>query len=134
MIYCYYYLPVATSKEKVWDILIDKVEHPATYVSGVEEGEFRSLENGTRQRGMQRHGLVVKENIEVNETDRVTRFELEGHPDYEGYIENEVVEENGQTYLRYELRWEGKNGERPQEVQRWLDNTVKSTVDMAENS
>lgn len=128
-----YHIQVDSSSEKLWSILQDKVYNPHKYISGVQDCSIKELAPGKLKRNMFRNGIDVIEEIEFDEKNLSTRFVLQNHPNYEGYIYS-GVESNGDTVkLKYSLNWHGLNGkEDEQEIKKWFEQTVKDTKMMAE--
>lgn len=133
MISIYYQLPVDAPLDAVWEVLVDKVNQPEKYVSGVESVEAEKLSDGRTLRTMLRNDLTVKEVIEVDEKKRLTRFELKDHKYYNGHIENTIFERDGDVILTYELQWEAHAGPEDFESTRaWFDQAVWGTKKAAE--
>jgi len=134
MIRIFYQIPIKAPKEIVWKVLVDKIEHPEKYITGVESTEFHITENGDMLRVMHRHGIVVKEVIQKEEEQLFTYFDLVKHPQYKGNIENRIIEQNGKTYLTYTLEWEAHEGDEDVEwVNNWFEKAVLSTKKAAED-
>ncbi|MCA1761857.1 MAG: hypothetical protein ABR574_10805 [Cryomorphaceae bacterium] len=124
-----YHISVSASRQKIWKVYMDKVEHPEKYIGGVGHVEFQELDGGRRLRTMQRNGVDVKEIITPDEERGVTHFELQNHPVYNGFIETGIRELNGELVLDYKLRWEAHTGpEKPEEIEAWFEKAVMDTV------
>ncbi len=133
MIRIFYQIPVKAPKEIVWKILVDKIEQPEKYISGIASTKFTTTEDGDMLRVMQRDGIVVKEIIQKDKEQFLTYFELKDHPQYKGNIENRVFEANGKTFLTYTIEWEAHTGEEDFErINEWFEKAVLSTKKAAE--
>ena len=75
----------------------------------------------------------MKEIIEVDEEQMMTRFELKDHPKYEGFIKNTIETEDADSYLTYELQWEAHQGtDDGEKVKASFEKAVYGTKEAAE--
>lgn len=94
--------------DTLWQLLMDRVDHPERYTPGVAEVRTLEKSDEVRVRELKLHGELVKERIEINPYDSFLRYELLEHPQFSGTIVTRVVRTARQSpvapiYLEYDL-------------------------------
>jgi hypothetical protein len=132
-------VPVRTSIETLWALLVDKIRHPDRYIEGVEQVEI--LEDASPlaiERRMQvrsSHGATsVRERIVADEATHTVFFKLQGDPVFTGWVVNVIHEEGDQLELEYTMHWTPRPGVRVPERdwQGAITRAVEHTREMAE--
>jgi len=127
---------VSSSLEKLWNLLLEKVEHPDRTIKEVQEVQvLERLSDGILRR-MKALDMVITERIVIDESKKEIIFTLIDHPKYNGYFINRIRElENGSLELTYVQDWESKSGASEQnelEFQEIMKNAVLKMKEMAE--
>ena len=127
---------VNSSLEKLWNLLLEKVEHPDRTIKEVQEVQvLERLSDGILRR-MKALDMVITERIVIDESKKEIIFTLIDHPKYNGYFINRIRElENGSLELTYVQDWESKSGASEQnelEFQEIMKNAVLKMKEMAE--
>lgn len=99
---------VHSEHKTLWNMLMDRLQHPERYVLGVSEA--RLLEQGQDEfvSEMTLHGELVKERVLVRPYDGELRHELLEHPQFTGFIVRKIVKTARQSpvaplYLEYDM-------------------------------
>jgi hypothetical protein len=132
-------VPVRTSLETLWALLLDKIRRPDRYIDGVEKVEI--LEDGgptaiERRMHVRSSSRVtaVRERIVADESTHTVVFKLQGDPVFTGWVINVIHEEQGQLELEYSMHWTPRPGAQVPERD-WQDaitRAVEHTREMAE--
>jgi hypothetical protein len=132
-------VPVRTSLETLWALLLDKIRRPDRYIDGVEKVEV--LEDGgpmaiERRMYVRSSSRVtaVRERIVADESTHTVVFKLQGDPVFTGWVVNVIHEEEGQLELEYSMHWTPRPGAQVPERD-WQDaitRAVEHTREMAE--
>ncbi len=102
--------------ERLWALLLDKIENPGKYVPGVQAVEILERQPGFTLRRMRTAELEVVERITVFEKRHEIDFVLVDHPLYAGQVVNRInaLVETDQPGLSLELTfsldWRRKDG------------------------
>jgi hypothetical protein len=127
---------VRTSLEKLWNLLLQKVEHPDRTIREVQEVIILERFHDGILRQMKALDMVITERIVINESKKEIKFTLIDHPQYNGYFINRVRElENKLLELTYIQDWELKSGTTKQnelEFQEIIKNAVLEMKKIAE--
>ena len=95
--------------DRLWALLVDKVDHPERYVPGVIESEILERTDAGVLRRMQTAELTIVERITVDERARRVVFTLVDHPSFEGAVVNEVSPDGAVPLeLTFALDWTAK--------------------------
>ncbi len=133
MISIYYQAPVNADRMSLWQCLTEMVEEPGKYIPDVESVAFKPWRGGMLLREMKRAEISMQEVIQINESRGLVRYELKDHPQYKGYSEATITEEEGQVYIATELQWESTSGEEDfEKVNSWFKRTIKAIKANAE--
>ena len=127
---------VRTSLEKLWNLLLEKVEHPDRTIIEVHEIIVLERFHDGILRQMKALDMVITERIVIDESKKEIKFTLIDHPQYNGYFINRVRElENKLLELTYIQDWELKSGTTKQnelEFQEIIKNAVLKMKKIAE--
>ena len=127
---------VRTSLEKLWNLLLEKVEHPDRTIIEVHEIIVLERFHDGVLRQMKALDMVITERIVIDESKKEIKFTLIDHPQYNGYFINRVRElENKLLELTYIQDWEPKSGTTKQnelEFQEIIKNAVLKMKKIAE--
>ncbi len=82
---------VRARRETVWQLLIDKVENPAGYIPGVVEAKILERYDNGVLREVRTQGMVMKEQVAIDEARGEVRYLLLEHPLFSGQVTNRVV-------------------------------------------
>lgn len=127
---------VRMSLEKLWNLLLQKVEHPDRTIREVQEVIILERFHDGILRQMKALDMVITERIVINESKKEIKFTLIDHPQYNGYFINRVRElENKLLELTYIQDWELKSGTTKQnelEFQEIIKNAVLEMKKIAE--
>lgn len=103
--------PINAPVETVWEILLDKIEHPEHYAPGICGVRLHNRADGALDREMTRcDGRALKERIKADATDHRITFALEAHPMYDGTFTSRIDGADGDVSLHYELSWMPHSG------------------------
>ncbi|BCS54202.1 AtaL-like protein [Geobacter sp. SVR] len=103
--------------DTVWNLLLDRIEHPQLYDSRVNESRVLERFPDGVIREMRMDGLLIRERITVEDEHWTIHSELLEHPDYVGTIDTQVLGTSTQNpmaplHLDIKLMLEMKEGHR----------------------
>lgn len=92
----------------LWNMLIDRLQHPERYSLGVSDVRITEESQDVFISEMTLHGERVKERVLVRPYDGELRHELLEHPQFTGFIVRKIVKSARQSpvaplYLEYDL-------------------------------
>lgn len=92
----------------LWNMLIDRLQHPERYLVGITEARVTEESEDVFISEMLLHGEPVKERVLVRPYDGELRHELLEHPQFTGFIARKIVKTARQSpvaplYLEYDL-------------------------------
>ena len=91
--------------EKLWALLLDKVQHPNRTVKEITNVDILEKYDDGILRQMQALGMIIKERITIDEQNKIVRFELIQNSMFTGYFLNKVEGYDGELTLIYEQNW-----------------------------
>jgi hypothetical protein len=100
--------------EVVWRLLVDKIEHPGTYVPGVTAVKILDRQPGFVIRKMTAGGVEVTERITAFEKMHEVDFVLLEHPVYAGQVINRIeppLRPGLSCTLIFALDWRRRDGQ-----------------------
>ncbi|MCE3273536.1 AtaL-like protein [Ramlibacter sp.] len=132
-------VPVRTSIETLWALLVDKIRHPDRYIDGVEEVEILqesgplAIERRMHVRSSS-HVTAVREQIVADEATHTVLFKLQGDPVFTGWVLNVIHEDGEHLELEYTMHWTPRPGAQVPERdwQGAITRAVEHTREMAE--
>ena len=132
-------VPVRTSLDTLWALLVDKIRNPDRYIAGVEQVEILedvgplAIERRMHVRSSSRV-TSVRERIVADESTHTVLFKLQGDPVFTGWVVNMIHEVEGGLELEYTMHWTPRPGAVLPERD-WQDaitRAVEHTREMAE--
>lgn len=114
MVYASFSTPVNATVEVLWDLLIDKIEHPQKYVPGVSDVKILTKNTEFVLREMTIPTGVLREKITSNLTTREVVFTLVDHSKFSGSVINKIHisdHENEAITLEFTLNWQPINSD-----------------------
>jgi len=105
---------VHSEHKTLWNMLIDRLQHPERYMLGVSEARITEQGEDEFLSEMLLHGEPVKERVLVRPYDGELRHELLEHPQFTGFIARKIVKTARQSpvaplYLEYVLELHRKS-------------------------
>jgi len=105
---------VHSEHKTLWNMLIDRLQHPERYMLGVSEARITEQGEDEFLSEMTLHGEPVKERVLVRPYDGELRHELLEHPQFTGFIARKIVKTARQSpvaplYLEYVLELHRKS-------------------------
>lgn len=100
--------------DTIWNLLLDRLQHPERYTPGVSETRILEKSDDVMLREMKLHGSLVKERITVKPHDSEIDHELLEHPQFTGKIVMRIARSARQSpvapqYLEYDLELQRKS-------------------------
>lgn len=125
--------PVHARLETVWNILLDKAEHPDRFIPGVEQVSISDRFEGGFIRQMKTQGMEITERIIIDAEGGEIRFELLEHPLFSGFIVNRVVPTSRQSpvapqTLTFQVEWIPKTDEADRSLREEMTSAVQQAV------
>jgi hypothetical protein len=102
---------VNCSEQKLWDLLLDKAQHPEKTIKQVTESKIIQKYPDGFLREMTAVGLNIKERITIDEKSNQIKFVLVDNENFDGYFLNKIENKNGELILTYLQDWKPKNPE-----------------------
>lgn len=118
-----YFTPVEASLQTIWDVLLDRIEHPDRYQAGVQSFSFPQseddyavreiiLESGSGQENPER----IVEKITIDERQGEVRYQLLDHPLFTGDVYTALIppaqdDPNARPVVQFRMDWQPLNAE-----------------------
>ena len=119
--------------ETIWQLLLDKVEHPDKYINGVTDVEVEPGREGVTIRRMTLPtGKRITEAITADERTRVVVFKSIGDPDAVALVTNTIFEEDGEVFLNFTYSGAPRAGAAPANMIEMIHAAVEHTRGLAE--
>lgn len=98
----------------LWNMLLDRLQHPERYTLGVSQSRLTEESEGIFISEMTLHGETIKERVLVRPYEGELRHELLEHPQFNGSIVRKIVRTARQSpvaplYLEYDLDLQRKS-------------------------
>jgi hypothetical protein len=111
-----YFVPVDAELQTIWDVLLDRIEHPDRYLAGVESFSFPESEPDYAVREVMIEGTPLKERITVDERVGEVRYELVEHPFFQGEVYNALIppaadDPKAKPVVQFRMDWQPLNEE-----------------------
>lgn len=105
---------VHAGHETLWNLLLDRLQHPERYLQEVSEARIVKETDDLMVRELKLHGNLVKERVSINPYNWELRHELLEHPQFTGFIVTRILPTARQSpvaphYLEYELELQRKS-------------------------
>jgi hypothetical protein len=106
-----YFVPVDAELQTIWDVLLDRIEHPDRYLAGVEAFSFPESEADYAVREVVIEGAPLRERITIDERTGEVRYQLLEHPFFTGEVYNELIppaddDLKAKPLVRFRMDWE----------------------------
>src|SRR3954447_11182307 len=83
--------PIHACLDTVWNILLDKIEHPEKYIPGVSGTKILERYTDGFLREIDANGLVLRERVTIDREAGEITFDVVEHPLFSGRMINRVV-------------------------------------------
>jgi len=105
---------VHAEHDTLWNVLLDRLQHPERYTSGISQARILERTDDVMLREMKLHGDIVKERITIKPYDSEIEHELLEHPQFSGMIVLRIVRTARQSpvapqYLVFDLELQRKS-------------------------
>lgn len=122
--------PVNASMEKLWTLLVDKIENPQRYVKSVEKSQVLEKYQDGILREMEAGGMKLKERITVDETNREIKYTLVDNALFSGEVINkiDVSETENSLILTFTQNWQPLNAQSQKVSEEEMAQTIKKVV------
>jgi hypothetical protein len=140
-----YFVPVDADLQTIWDVLLDRIEHPDRYLAGVESFSFPESENDYAVREVVIEGSPLRERITIDERVGEVCYQLVNHPFFTGEVYNALIppaedDPRAKPVVQFRMDWQPLNAEAQAveaEVLPALEESLKEAVhyvrDLAEH-
>ena len=140
-----YHAPVDASLQTIWNVLLDRIEHPDRYLAGVESFSFPESEEEYAVREVMIQGVMLKERITIDERQGEVRYVLLEHPLFSGEVFNALIpaakdDPKAKPIIQFRMDWQPLNEEAQAaevEYREVLEDSLKQAVnyvkDLAEH-
>jgi hypothetical protein len=131
-----YHVPVDAELQTIWNVLLDRIEHPDRYLAGVESFSFPESEEDYAVREVLIGGMPLKERITIDERLGEVRYELLEHPLCTGDVYNALIppaedDPKAKPVVQFRMNWQPLNEDAravEQEVLPVLEASLKDAV------
>ena len=108
------HISIHTEHETLWQLLMDRLQHPERYLPGITEVRVLDDSEEVMIREMKLHGETVKECITIKPYEGELRHELLEHPQFTGTIVTKILRTARQSpvapqTLEYDLHLQQKS-------------------------
>lgn len=110
------HLPVDASLQTIWNVLLDRIEHPDRYLAGVESFSFPESEEDYAIREVLIQGATLRERITIDERQGEVRYQLLEHPLFVGDVYNSLIppaedDPKAKPVVQFRMDWQPLNAE-----------------------
>jgi hypothetical protein len=111
-----YFIPVNASLQTIWNVLLDRVEHPERYMKGVESFSFLESTETFAVREILIQGFPLRERITIDERLGEVRYQLIEHPLFQGDVYNALIppaqdDPKATPVVQFRMNWQPLNEE-----------------------
>lgn len=111
-----YFVPVNASLQTIWDVLLDRIEHPERYMQGVDSFEFLESTEDFAVREILIQGFPLRERITIDERLGEVRYALQDHPLFRGDVYNALIppandDPKALPVVQFRMDWQPLNSE-----------------------
>jgi hypothetical protein len=111
-----YHVPVDASLQTIWNVLLDRIEHPDRYLAGVESFSFPESTEDYAVREVAIQGVMLKERITIDERQGEVRYVLLEHPLFSGEVYNALIppaedDPKAKPVIQFRMDWQPLNEE-----------------------
>lgn len=86
-----YFVPVDAALQTIWDVLLDRIEHPDRYLAGLDSFSFPEGNEDYAIREVIMNGQPLRERITIDERQGEVRYQLIDHPLFAGDVYNALI-------------------------------------------
>jgi uncharacterized protein (DUF302 family) len=128
-----YSCEVHAALDTVWKLLIEKVEHPQSYMPGVVQSRILQHYGNGVLREIKCEGMLIKEKVVIDKAHGEIHYFLLEHPLFTGRVVNRVVPSAVQSpvapqLLTIEVDWVPKGEEAERLIQLGIPGQIQSEV------
>jgi hypothetical protein len=107
---------VDASLQTIWNVLLDRIEHPDRYLAGVESFSFPESEEDYAIREVVIQGAPLRERITIDERQGEVRYQLLDHPLFVGDVYNSLIppaedDPKAKPVVQFRMDWQPLNAE-----------------------
>jgi hypothetical protein len=111
-----YFIPVNATLQTIWNVLLDRVEHPDRYMQGVESFSFVESTETFAVREILIQGFPLRERITIDERLGEVRYQLVEHPLFQGDVYNALIppaqdDPKAMPVVQFRMNWQPLNEE-----------------------
>lgn len=111
-----YFTPVNAALQTIWNVLLDRVEHPDRYMQGVESFSFVESTEEYAVREILIQGFPLRERITIDERMGEVRYQLVEHPLFQGDVYNALIppaidDPKATPVVQFRMDWQPLNEE-----------------------
>jgi hypothetical protein len=111
-----YHSPVDASLQTIWNVLLDRIEHPNRYLAGVDSFSFPESTENYAVREVVIQGAPLRERITIDERQGEVRYELMEHPLFGGSVYNALIppaddDSKAKPVVQFRMDWQPLNAE-----------------------
>jgi len=140
-----YYVPVDASLQTIWEVLLDRIEHPDRYLAGLESFSFPEGNEEYAIREVVINGQPLKERITIDERQGEIRYQLLDDPFFAGDVYNALIPPDerdikAKPIVQFRMDWRPLSPEAAameqdaaQAIQESLQQAVNYVRDLAEH-
>ena len=140
-----YYVPVDAALQTIWEVLLDRIEHPDRYLAGLESFSFPEGNEEYAIREVIIHGQPLKERITIDERQGEIRYQLMDDPLFAGDVYNALIppdetDPKAKPIVQFRMDWRplspeaaAMEREAEQAIQESLQQAVNYVRDLAEH-
>lgn len=109
-----YFSPVNADLQTIWNVLLDRIEHPDRYLGGIESFSFPESTEDYVIREVVMDGLLLKERITIDERLGEIRYQLIEHPLFAGDVYNALIppakdDAKAKPVVQFRMDWQALN-------------------------
>jgi hypothetical protein len=129
------HVPVDADLQTIWRVLLDRIENPQRYLSGVESCSFPESEEDYAIREVIIGGVPLRERITIDERQGEVRYQLIDHPLFTGDVYNALIppasdDPKATPIVQFRMDWQPVN-ETAQALEVEISDTMKSSMEDA---
>ena len=111
-----YFAPVDASLQTIWNVLLDRIEHPDRYMQGVDSFQFVESTEDYAVREILIQNFPLRERITIDERLGEVRYELLEHPLFRGDVYNALIppaedDPKAKPVVQFRMDWQPLNEE-----------------------
>lgn len=109
-----YFVPIDAELQTIWNVLLDRIEHPERYLAGVESFSFPESEEDYAIREIMMGDTPLRERITIDERQGEIRYQLLDHPLFTGDVYNALIpadtnDPKAKPVVQFRMDWQPLN-------------------------